>query len=403
MPRRAPNSAAMRRRGRGQDVPVVRTKSRWLVAALIAVPVLGAVVWALVPEGPEHLRARAEAAQNAADWPKALALWRAVNAGPRARGRTYLAEARACLALNRAAQAEQALHRATEAAPEAPEPWRLLLQLYRVEERGWEARRLGEQAIAAVLPSGRREVLRDATLALLADVPDAQARAALDRWTTADPADLDARVARLRRATAHPLAGDPDRASRIAELTTVLERTPANNNARELLVESLADAGAPDRGRQVLDGWPASARDARYDRLLGRWQLEYEHDPDSAARSFSRALEDFPYDWRTHYRLARAWRALGRDDDARREAQIVGRLRELLDPDTLGPRLRRDIDRLDESASCRDLADLSAHAGLLRFAEAWRQEAETRARPTGASASDAHDAVAPWLNAPPLR
>ncbi|MDR3634829.1 MAG: tetratricopeptide repeat protein, partial [Isosphaeraceae bacterium] len=279
----------------------------------------------------------------------------------------------------------RALRRAAEADPGDPEPWRLLLQLYRVEERAWEARRLGDEALAAVIPSSRREVLRDATLALLADLPDDQARAALDRWVAADPADVDARVARLRRSAAHPSADEPDRAARIAALADLLERTPAHTGARELLVESLADAGDPQRGRQVLDAWPPGSRDGRYDRLLGRWQLDYERDPAGAAASFERALGDFPYDWRTHYRLARACRALGRDDQARREAEIVGRLRETLDPAVLGPRLSADVARLDESSSCRDLADLCARAGLATLADAWRREAESSSTPLGSS------------------
>lgn len=337
--------------------------------------------WLVVPERPERLRARAEAAERAGDWSSALSYWRALNQTRLARARTHLAEARACLALDRAAQAESALRRAIAADPGDAEPWRLLLQLCRVEERTWEARRLGEDATAAVLPSMRREVLRDATLALLADLPDEQARGALGRWVAADPSDVDARAALLRRAAAHPGDDGPDRADRIAALSAVLEGHPGHLAARELLVESLADAGDPVRGRQALDAWPKSARDGCYDRLLGRWQLDYDHDPAGAAASFQRALVDFPHDWRTHYRLARAWRALGRDDDARREAETVGRLREVLDPAALGPRLSADVGHLDDAASCRDLADLCARAGLSRLAEAWRREADASGHP----------------------
>lgn len=388
MPRRARKPAARRRPDQGPESPKRRVRGLWGIAAAVAGLAIGA--WFLFPERPERLRARAEAAERAGDWSSALRLWRAVNQTRLARGRTHLAEARACLALDRAAQAEVALRRAVAADPDDPEPWRLLLQLCRVEERTWEARRLGEDAAAAVLPSTRREVLRDATLALLADLPDEQARGALDRWVVADPADLDARVAKLRRAAAHPGDADPDRADRIAALSAVLQRDPSHIAARELLVESLADAGDPQRGRQTLDAWPAGARDGCFDRLLGRWQLDYEHDPAGAAESFQRALADFPHDWRTHYRLARAWRALGRDADARREAETVGRLRDVLDPAALGPRLSADIGRLDEPASCRDLADLCARAGLARLADAWRREAESLGLPAVKEARSQH-------------
>ena len=73
-------------------------------------------------------------------------------------------------------------------------------------------------------------------------------------------------------------------------------------------VTALADAGEPDRGRVFLEGWPAAMRDARYWRLRGRWDLEYDHRPDQAIPAFRAALEVLPHDWRTHYRLARALR-----------------------------------------------------------------------------------------------
>ncbi len=374
MPRRATRPATTRRADRRRVATPGRRVWPWLVGGLVLI-VVGVGLWTLAPESPSHLHARAEAASKARDWPEALKLWRAVNRTPLARSRTYLAEEEACIALDLAGQAERALRRAIAADPSEPRAWRLLLQLVRVEERAWEARRLGEKAYAAAVPSSRPEVLRDATLALLADLPDDQARGALDRWTSADPSDLDARVAKLRRIAMEPRDGDPDRSARIALLTDVLKREPGHIAAREALVEALADAGEPDQGRQVLDAWPQDARDGCYWRLLGRWRLDYDHDPAGAVELFERALAEFPHDWRTYYRLARALRSLGRTDEAKRAAETVGRLRETLDPATLGPRLSADLGQLDNPTSCRDLADLCAHVGLTRLADAWRQEA----------------------------
>jgi tetratricopeptide (TPR) repeat protein len=333
------------------------------------------VAWALSPEDPARLRARAEAEARAGDWPAALEHWRAVNRTGLARGRTHLAEARAGLELNRAAQAEQALRRAADADAADPETWRFWLELLRVEDRAAEAWRVGWSAYAAVPPPARRGVLLDLTLALLSDLPDDMARGMLGRWSAADPADVDAQVALLARMAELPRSGDPPRAERIARLKAVLDRDPNHLGAREALTVALADAGEPDRGRGVLDAWPAAARDARYWRLRGRWELDYDHQPARAVASFRRALADLPHDWKTHYRQARALQILGRTGEARAAAAAVGRIREVIEPAALGPRLGADLAHLDDARSLLDLADLCARTGLTRLADAWRLEA----------------------------
>ena len=76
----------------------------------------------------------------------ALRYWQAINATKAATSLTHLGEARACLALGRAAQAENSLKRAIDADPSDPEAWRLLLQILRVEDRSIDALRIGWQA-----------------------------------------------------------------------------------------------------------------------------------------------------------------------------------------------------------------------------------------------------------------
>jgi hypothetical protein len=280
------------------------------------------------------------------------------------------------MAQGRLAEAERAVHRATIANPAAAAAWRLWLELLRVEDRMTDAQGVGWAALGAVPPADRRAVLRDLTLALLAEVPDDVARPMLARWAdaaAADPdpdVDVDARVALLQRMGAMPRGGEPDRDTRIAELTAVLVRAPGHLAAREALVSALADGGEPDRGRQALEAWPETGRDARYWRLRGRWELEYDHQPDRAWASFRRTLIELPHDWKTRVRLARALRALHREAEARSEAETVARLRERLDPATLGPRLTR--------GDPADLADLAAAAGLTRLADAWRSQAASR-------------------------
>ena len=178
------------------------------------------------------------------------------------------------------------------------------------------------------------------------------------------PADLQA---------AGPI--DPDRATRIAELNALLASHPEHVAAREALVSDLADAGEPERGRALLDAWPKPLRDARYERLRGRWEIDYDHQPSLAVSAFQAAIESLPHDWKTRVRLSRSLHSLGRQPEARQEAETVSRIRETLDPVKLGPRLAADLDRLDAPKSLLDLADLCARAGLARLSEAWRREA----------------------------
>jgi tetratricopeptide (TPR) repeat protein len=283
-----------------------------------------------------------------------------------------LGEARACLALGKAAQAEHSLRRAVAAEPAAAEPWRLLLEILRVEDRPLEAEHLGWEAYSQLTPAARPELLRELTLNLLADLPDDLARSVLQRWIEADPGDIDARVALWQRIASQPRSDDPDRPSLLSALTSLLSSHPDHIGTREALIAALADSGEPDRGRALLDDWPQAAQDARYWRLRGRWNLEYDRRPEQAVTAFQKALAAFPQDWRTWYRLARALRMLGCDAEARRAAESVSRVRETLEPLALGPRLDTAFSHLDDPTALQELATLCNRAGLTRLAEAWR-------------------------------
>ncbi len=312
----------------------------------------------------------------------ALVAW-----GMRPAGRSEAAdlawiEARTALKEGRASVAEKALERASSLDPRDPEPWLLRLEILRVEDRQVEASLVGWRAYESVPEAARRKVLRALTLALLADTPDDVARDTLARWTEADPDDLDARVALLQRIAASSRAGDPGRDDRVDALAKIVAGHADHVAAREALVLALADAGEqPERGRAILDAWPEPLRDARYARLRGRWNLEYEpRDDASAIVSLRKALEHLPHDWRTRSRLARALRNAGKRDEADREASAVELLREVLDPVALGRRLDADLGKLEAPESREDLARLCARVGLSRLAEAWSRDA--RASPS---------------------
>jgi len=353
-----------------------RSQSYWrsmAAGAVVLVLVLGLIalgVW--VATSPSRLQKEAEAAARTGDWAAALELWRAVNATGSATSTTCLGEARACLALGRAAQAEESLQRAITANPADFAPWRLLLKILRVEDRTLEAEQMGWKAYAQIRADERPELLRELTLSLLADLPDEILRTTLERWVEADRTDVDAQVALWQRMAAAPRAGDPDRPALLAALDALLSSHPDHVGAREALVAALADAGEPERGRVLLDRWPEAARDARFWRLRGRWDLEYDRRPEEAVAALQRALAVFPQDWRSWYRLARAQRILGRSEDGRRAAESVSRIREIVDPLTLGPRLNAAVNHLADPAALQDLAILCDRAGLKRLADAWR-------------------------------
>ena len=378
-PRRAPRTPTRREPSQGPARGRVIGRNGLVVGGLtiaLVVVVAGWVAWDR--DRPRRLLDRAEAATLARDWPAARTSWEGFNATPGATARTLLAEARACLALDRSLDAARILERASKLDPTLGEVWRVRLERLRVLDRPLEALTLGREAEASVDPSSARSILIPETLAALAELPDDEARGRLTRWLLADPGDVDSRVALLVRVAANPRVGDPDRAARIAELAAILGRDPSHVPAREALLVALADSGEPDLGRAILERWPEEARDARYDRLRGRWDLDYDREPGRAVESFVRVLVDLPHDWRSHYGLARAYRALGRDREAVAEAETVARLRERLDPPSLGPRLSGDLGRLDDPRAADDLAGLCESVGLARLAEAWRREAQSR-------------------------
>ncbi len=346
-----------------------RSRWRWVLSIVAAV----AVIWVILPTSPERLRNRAAAAERAQDWPTAFDAWHSLNQTTSVRASTCLSEAKAALAANLSSKAEQALRRAIALEPSSPDAWNRLLELLRVEDRTLDALRDGREALRQIAsPADRVELLRRLTLAVLAELPDEVARPLLDRWIHADPDDLDALVAKFGKVAAMPRPDDPDRALRIRLLQEKLTQHPEHARVREALISALADAGEPDRGRALLESWP-EPRDARHDRLKGRWALDYDLDRPTAVAAFRRALKAFPHDWKTHYGLARA---LDDPSAAAQSAANVAKLRETLDPAILGPLLSRSFAHLNEKRARLDLAELCEKVGLNELAEAWRAQAE---------------------------
>jgi tetratricopeptide (TPR) repeat protein len=387
-----PRRSARQRRVQVKSQPAAiqgTAKSRryWWLAGLSGLTgILSLVLIAgWMDRSPGRMRKLAEAAARSGQWQTAREYWRAINTTEAASAFTHLEEARACLALGQASQAEVALQRSISADPANLEPWRLLLEILRVEDRTLEVLQAGWKAYENVQVEGRRALLREMTLGVLADLPDDLVRTTLRRWIDADDDDLDARIALLHRITIQPRDADPDRLTLLSELESIVARFPNQISAREVLVTAQADSGEPERGRVLLEDWPIDSRDARYWRLRGRWDLEYDHRPGDAVIAFRKALSELPQDWRSWYRLARALHVLGREDESTQAAEVVSRIREALDPLVLGPRLDAAFDHLDRPSALTDLDKLCSRLGLLQLGQAWRTEAQAAGRVSGAS------------------
>jgi thioredoxin-like negative regulator of GroEL len=356
-------------------------RRRLLTIAVLAgstISVLLVLISWLACDSPTVLQNKAEASARAGDWGAALQYWKAFNATTAAHGFSYLGEARAYLALSRAGQAEISLQRAIATEPSDPEAWQLLLQILFIEDRTLEAQRIGWKAYANIRSEARPALLRTVTLGLLTDLPNDQIRTMLQRWINADPDDLNAQIALWKRIILQPHPTDPDRPTVVAALEALLVKYPDQVAVREVLITALADAGEPDRGRALLKTWPQSMQDARYWRLRGRWDLEYDHQPQHAVSALQTALVDLPQDWRSWYRLARALHIVGRDGESGKAAQAVTCIREALDPLVLEPRLDAAFDHLGDPAALRDLAGFCSQIGLKQLAEAWLIEAQQR-------------------------
>ena len=343
----------------------------------------------LRPPDSGRLRAQAEAAAQAGDWPRALDLWRQLNATSGATSATLLGESRACLARGLAGQAERALRRAVAADPADTEAWLLLLKILRVEDRLLDAFRLGWTAIEQVAPDARAELLRELTLAALTDLPDDLARTTLKRWIDADPADIDARVAYLRRIGAEPRSADPDREARLAELSELLASHPDHVGVREALVTALADAGEPDRGRTILESWPIADRDGRYWRLRGRWDLEHDHLPEQAVTALRAATRGFPPGLAHPLPPGTSPQDHGSSPKKRAERRRPSAGSESCSTRSSSSRkLDASFAHLDQPAALQALAELCSRAGLIRLADAWRAIEPTSDQDPGPGSDD---------------
>lgn len=225
---------------------------------------------------------------------------------------------------------------------EMPDGWLLILDLLRVlgDADLFSSELIG--LLQSPVASRNSSVLSSATLGLLTDLDQSEVRSRLKKWVESEPNEPLAQAALLLRYATNPLPEDPSRDSRLADGRKLLRRFPDSLMARSALVETLFNSGLYEEATEVLEGWPQAGRNTTaWHRLQGRRLQDQDQKPAAAAAEFQLVLNAMPHDWKTRYRLARALQASGATDEARRQAIRMTEIREMLEPATLEPTLKR--------------------------------------------------------------
>jgi tetratricopeptide (TPR) repeat protein len=267
---------------------------------------------------PDNGVVRVMAAQLALDRPdpqprRALEhLGRLRSADPVLAARAKFAEGRAVYDLLRFAEAEDCWLEALRLDPRVPEAAWALLDLYYLEGRSDEARRLAlQQHEIEPDPRDRVQLLLEL---VRQDAEPPEPRSLADRFAPvvrAHPDDLRA-VLTLGRA----LVRNSQIEEGLAILDDATRRWAESRDAWDALLTSLDTVGQPDRlveaWARVPPRWHDDARLARHDGNAA----QARHDWAGAARAYRRAWDARLDDVTSAYRLALLLRALGQHDQA---------------------------------------------------------------------------------------
>jgi tetratricopeptide (TPR) repeat protein len=219
---------------------------------------------------------------------------------------------KALFRLGRLDQAEAAWLEALRLDPSSPDAGWGLLEIYYLETRNDDARRLALRLYDVEPdPHDRVQLL----LELVRQDAQPPAPGSLVQWfepvVRRNPAELGPAVA---LGLALVRNGDLDRGLDL--LRRAVEDHPTNPMAWEGWLTGLDDAGEIDELGQALDRLPpALAAQPRFARFRGRFAQERQ-DWTAAAREFRRALRAEPLDPKLRYRLSRALRQIGATAEA---------------------------------------------------------------------------------------
>ncbi|MDR3632190.1 MAG: tetratricopeptide repeat protein [Isosphaeraceae bacterium] len=224
-----------------------------------------------------------------------------------------LVEGKVCERLDWFDEAEAALSASFALDPTSEAGWRLL-GLYDEQDRRPEGRALAKRLYHLLpRPDSKRAALVELVREEVHQPAAAGIIARFSPVTQANPGDFRSRLA-LGRALARE--GRPDEG--LPLLRSVVEKRPDDRAAREALLTALEDAGQVDALQPALE--EARARGVA-DNVLARfegWLAQERNDWKSAIVAYQRAEESDGYDVKLEYRLSRALRLAGNEEEATR-------------------------------------------------------------------------------------
>jgi tetratricopeptide (TPR) repeat protein len=225
--------------------------------------------------------------------------------------------------MNRLADSEQALSKALELDPHHVESYRVLMLVYRWQDREPEAEELLWRAFDRIPVPHRHSFLAEWFRIRYAQFQQEQIVQRLRSSLQAQPDDVHSAIA-----LAHWSYRDKKLIVARELLEQCVERRPEVLEGRAVLTACYLDLGEGDRAADLLRLWPAEQYEHRYWSLLGRWQQEYGHDYESAVASLERALSERPDDWETRFRLAQCLSRQGQHEESEREMAEAFRIRD---------------------------------------------------------------------------
>lgn len=245
-----------------------------------------------------------------------------------------------------AAHAEQMLRKVMALDPKSADARRLLLYLYRLEDRQHDAREIVWDAHKYTEPAERHRVLTTWFLLEYAQMKANEILPWLHRFRTNDADDVNAHVAiaSLRHVQADVKS---------ALETLLAHPPPAGHSAGQaLLAQCYLDMGEPEKARSILDRWP-DQEDIRYWRLRGIDAQVYRQSPEQAIGWFRRVLKAHPDEWTTRHRLAQCLRAAGMSKEADLEQAETQRIQKIVTHEFVKELIDRIVPQLDASPDAR--------------------------------------------------
>ena len=362
----------------GRNSSSRQSSVRWLFATLLlAVMIMALMIWNFTRgfNSERRIRESLQASFLKKDPVETLLLWdRLQEKHPESLTEKDLVDwATTALRADRPMQALNILNIWKKKNPENPNGWLLLLDIYRILGQSEEILKVFNELKPYRNVSLSAAVLAKVTLGLITDIDPQEVRSRLESWVRTEQNHASAASALLQRYLDNPLADDPNRDEQLQMGRDLVKRFPESMEARLVLFELFMTSGLSAEASELLQNWPESGRDRiAYYRLTGRFLQDFREDHQSAALAFQKALSQMPYDWKTRYRLARAYKATGREFESRSESVLMLKMRERLEPAVLEPQLNQAFPQGQPPVPYQLIA-LLKDLELLELAEAWSQ------------------------------